>query len=336
VTFVQQAVQSQSGMAAVDIHRTLRPSHSRQSSESATTLVSYPAQLSIFVIFEKKAGIIRIADSAVGELELFSGHEKDAAGFSPSSSSKDSLSRFGSNLNSSSSGNFGNRRRSHSVGNLQKNKGTWLHPIQVDVPPPPSATDYTLPTPGSPGSTPVYLLTRGKTTHVLPYPLPALVNARPPLRVLTWSAPPNHVAVRINHTPYEHGAMPFVQFIAFTDDGVEVHELDRDLILGRESGKGKGRALEPVYALADIGGETGFLCAGGHWQRAPDARLARAFSVASDASGTSFESLDSVQTGAKLSMEQGIYGWVCKGLEDYRVFWVGGTGKEGLDEDWDG
>jgi hypothetical protein len=27
-------------------------------------------------------------------------------------------------------------------------------------------------------------------------------------------------------------------------------------------------------------------------------------------------------------MLQGIYGWVCKGMEDYRVFWVGGTGKE--------
>ena len=31
----------------------------------------YPTQLSLFVIFEKKAGLIRIADSAVGEVELY-------------------------------------------------------------------------------------------------------------------------------------------------------------------------------------------------------------------------------------------------------------------------
>jgi hypothetical protein len=291
------------GISSNDISRVPRPAHPRHLSESNLAQHLYPPQLCIFVIFEKKAGIIRIADSAVGEIELFSGTDKDTMGLPQSSSSKESMSRLSPNPNTSISGSFVNRHRSHSVGNARRDKGNWIHPTQIEVPPPPSANDH-LPTPGSPGSTPVYLLTRGRTTHVLPYPLPAVIDAKPPLYVITWTASPSHVAVRLNHTSYELGAMPFIQLIAFTEDGLEIQEFDRETITGHASGKGKARVTEPIRAQADVGGEVGFLCEGGHWQRAQNTRLARAFSVSSDASGTSFESLDSVQADAKLAMEQ--------------------------------
>jgi hypothetical protein len=317
-------------MFAIDVHTSHRVSHhSRSSSDPIAATLSYPPQLSIFVRFEKKAGIIRIADSAVGELELYAASDASTS----STPSREYGHRLGPSMSTSSSGTFGQRGRAASIGNLRKDKpGTWLHPIQVNIPPPPGAMDYTLPTPGSPGSMPVYLLSRGKTTHVLPYPLPANLSSVPPLRVLTWSNAPNHVAVRINHTSYEQGSTPFIQLVAFTDDGVEVQEVDLDVMIGRNSFKGKGRAVEAVYADADIGGETTFLCLGGHWQRAPVPQLARGFSVSSDATGTSFESLDAEHAEAKLAMEQGIYAAVCKGVEDYRVFWVGGTGKEDIED----
>ena len=37
---------------------------------SSAPLINYGPQLSLFVVFDKKAGWIRIADSAVGEIEL--------------------------------------------------------------------------------------------------------------------------------------------------------------------------------------------------------------------------------------------------------------------------
>jgi hypothetical protein len=167
----------------------------------------------------------------------------------------------------------------------------------------------------------------------VPCPLPAAVNARPPLHSFSWAMPPTHVTPRINHTSYELGAAPFLQLVAFGEDGVEVQELPLSGLVYPGGGKGKSRAEEPVYAAGDVGGEAGFLCTGGHWQRAPNPNLGRTFSVASDRSGTSFDSLSSEQADAKLSMEQGVYGWVRKGLEDYRVFWLGGTGKEDVASD---
>jgi hypothetical protein len=306
--------------------------HSRSPSDSTSATLSYSAQLSLFVVFDKKAGIIRIADSAVGELELYAASDRDSAAF-PSMPSWES-GHLGSSLSTSSSGSFGHRSRASSVGNFrQPSKGAWLHPIQVDIPSALGAADHGHLAPMTPGDTSMYLLTRGKATHVLPYPLPATLNTRPPVRILQWSTAPNHIAVRINHTSHAYGNIPFLQVIAFTEDGLEIQELDVDAVLGRTSRKGKDRATEPLYAQADLGGEASFLCVGGHWQRAPDARLARAFSVASNASATSFDTLDSEQANAKLAIEQGIYGWVRKGLEDYRIFWVGGTGKEDTDGD---
>jgi hypothetical protein len=304
VIFVQQSVHSQGGIASSDMNRLIQPVHPRQPSDTTFNSTLYPPQLCIFTIFEKKAGIIRIADSAVGELELFSGNDKDSSGLPASYSSKDSMNRLAPNSSTSFSSNLSSHRRSHSAGSGRREKAGWLHPIRVNVPPPASSADYTLPTPGSPGSIPVYLLTRGKTTHVLPCPLPANISAKPPLRVITWETSPTHVAIRVCHLPYEYGARPFLQAIAFSEDGLEVQELSRETVLGYDHGKGKGRAMDPIRADADIGGEVGFLCAGGHWQRPQNPRLARAFSVTSDASGTSFESLDSAEADAKLMMEQ--------------------------------
>jgi hypothetical protein len=300
VTFVQQSVHSQTISGSSDTNRLARPGNPRRPSDTSLNSALYPPQLCIFTIFEKKAGIIRIADSAVGELELFSGNDKDASVLPASYSSKDSVNRLGPNLSASISGNIGSHRRSHSAGSSRRERAGWLHPVRIDVPPPPSSANYTLPVPGAPGNIPIYLLTRGKTTHVLPCPLPANIGAKPPLRVITWGTPPTHVSIRVNQA----GATPFLQAIAFSEDGLEIRELSRELILGNDHAKGKSRAMEPILADADVGGEVGFLCAGGHWQRAQTPSLARAFSVASAASETSFQSLDSNQADARLMMEQ--------------------------------
>lgn len=90
-------------------------------------------------------------------------------------------------------------------------------------------------------------------------------------------------------------------------------------------GKGKDRAEEPTRVVTDIGGATGFLCTGGHWDDHPAApRFTRSDSTMSNDSV--LEDISSSRTPSRLRELEGIYGWVQKGAEDWRVFWVGGTG----------
>jgi hypothetical protein len=91
--------------------------------------------------------------------------------------------------------------------------------------------------------------------------------------------------------------------------------------------------------MTDLGGDTGFLCEGGHWHRIfHETGLTRSYSVSSDISGTSFQTLDTEEAVVKANNERGIYGWCCKGLSDWRIFWIGGSGNDmddDLDEDGD-
>jgi hypothetical protein len=117
--------------------------------------------------------------------------------------------------------------------------------------------------------------------------------------------------------------------VALGDGGVEVQELSLSFL---NRGKGKGRAEAPVRSSLDI--SAGFLCTGGHWHQPNySPQMTRSHSVASDVSGTSFGSLDSDELVSKLKLEQGIYGWCQKDIRDWRVFWVGGTGREERDDD---
>ena len=46
-------------------------------------------------------------------------------------------------------------------------------------------------------------------------------------------------------------------------------------------------------------------------------------------SGISFDSLATEEVVLQLEVDQGMYGWQWKGLEDWRVFWIG-VGKSHL------
>jgi len=116
-----------------------------------------------------------------------------------------------------------------------------------------------------------------------------------------------------------------LQIIAFGEDGVEVQEIPLHSLSER---KGKGRAVPPVHAVADfLGGEAAPLCNGGHWHLQQGVDLARFNSVTSYATATSFDTYETDDIAARFRAEQGIYGWVRKGISDWRVFWLGGTGE---------
>ena len=257
--------------------------------------ITQNAQLSLFVIFEKKAGVIRLADSAVGEMELANDWTLNPD--------------FCRELSASS----GNRRsRLSEINNL--NKGPWALPTRMELPAVTFGPQSSLPRT-------VYFLTRGKQTHVLPSPLPANICNIPPLLSLMWNWYPSSVTPRICH-PQKGGSPPFLQLVAMGDDGIEVREVSF-FFLNR--GKGKGRTEEPVRASLDI--SAGFLCTGGIWDKPGYPQLTRSLSVASDVSGRSFGSLDEDDV-SRLQTERGIYAWCQKDIRDWRIFWVGGTGEE--------
>ncbi|KAH9938111.1 uncharacterized protein B0H18DRAFT_1080888 [Fomitopsis serialis] len=262
ISFVQQSVLDSMSRSASDVSPrksgVSRDRHSRIASLGPDSY-RYPTQLSLFVIFEKKAGLIRIADSAVGEVDLY----------------EESGGLHLLNANTMSPG-----RRSRASwdgrGFAKEHKGFgW---------------------PRRPLAPSMYVLTRGRISHVVPHPLPPSVSAVPPYRVLVWSSQPTDVSCRVcMPSRDENGPPP-------SCNGIEVQEAER---------KGKKRDDEPIRASVDIGGDTGYLCVGGRWSRPYYALTHR------------------------VRAHQGIYGWVRKGLEDWRVFWVGGTGAVHEDEDDD-
>jgi hypothetical protein len=334
ITFIEQTVQdvisrSMSNASTISSRSTgsraplMASGHERHSSDALARppADAYGPQPSLFVVFEKKAGLIRIADSAVGEVELYDDGSGSLARLTPSASLSSLARRSRASYDGHGHGPFG-------FGKEQK--GVWLPPVHIELP-------------GSPlyhhasalsAATPVYCLTRGKQTHIVRAPLPSSLSAQPPLTVLSWNSMPSYVSPRILEGPAPDGeTQPWLQLVAFGEDGVEVQELTLSFLATARTGNGKGKskADEIVRADSDAGGDVGFLCVGGHWQR-PAMQLSRTFSTASGASHTSFDSLDSEAVVDKLSKEQGIYGWVRKGYDDYRVFWVGGTGEETLED----
>ena len=269
-------------------------------------------------MFEKKAGIIRIYDAFVGEVELSDDGPPPAFFAGSSLTPTSSISSSSSRRNRASWDGFG----------FIKEKPAWILPTQIEL--------SSLP------STSVYILTRSKKSHILPSPLPADLQTTPSFRILTWASPPKHVEARVCR-PYAHGREdhpPFLQLIAFGEDGIEVQEVNLNQLTVR-AGKGKGKAKPtanpPIHAVSDVlGGETGPLGLGGLWHRPihpdnPD--LCRTNSVMSYMSASSYDSNDTDELAAKFMSERGIYGWVRKGYSDWRVFWVGGTGREEADQD---
>ncbi|KAI0832696.1 hypothetical protein BC628DRAFT_1414964 [Trametes gibbosa] len=300
LTFIHQSVQDNMSRSPSDIFPrsaaldTQTHRHARVSSFGSTVL-NYPTQLSLFVIFEKKAGTIRIADSAVGEVDLY----------------EDNWSAQQTLLNTSPNSNARRSRSSWDGRAFTKEKGPWVRPVKFSVPGPSFQAS---------SSTQLYILTRGRQSHILPHPLPARTAGLPPHRVLHWAsgaAPPHSVAARVC-TSDDPDEAPFLQVTAFGADGVEVQEVPLAQLSER---KGKARAQEPVRAQADIGGAAGLLAVGGHWNRPFFPGLGRSYSTSSYASYDSETSTEEEGDGA--GGNEGLYAWVQKGAEDWRVVWLG-------------
>ncbi|KAL4247127.1 hypothetical protein ABKN59_001309 [Abortiporus biennis] len=323
-TFVHQSVQDPMSRSPSDAsprmhgHSHSHSRHSKGLSLNHRPMSLYPQQLCLFVIFDKKAGVIRLADSAVGEVELFDENFpvnnyrsslSPAAAFGPPSASTIRKSR--SSWDGSSSKGF-----------HKEHKAIWIPPSRVVLPGPSSRPAF---------SQTMYILTRGKQSHLLPHPLPASIASTPPYRTFQWSCVPTNVCTRIcqRQLSPEDSKMgmssSFLQVIAFSEEGVEVYEITLSS-LSEIKGKGKSTAM-PIHAQADLGGDTGYLCYGGEWENGFfHSDLGRSNSTAS---GDSTITLEDVRLGDgtyQRKPDEGLYGWVQRGQEDWRVFWVGGSG----------
>jgi len=360
IAFFHQNVQIQQesssrGHRRTDSSMTIRNgSHNnpRASYIPSTLPQDYGNHLSLFVVFDKKAGWIRIADSVVGEMELF-----DDGGLSLSASSSTSTSTPSSSGRDSTvinSPTLAVRRIRHSIEMYAANK--WGPPItKLNLPFEPGVS----PTPSQ-----VLFITRGKQTHLVPCPLPSNYASSPPLWMAHWKSPPTHVSGRVYNPElfpvaddddddddeyYDEydgerkggrrkGMLPFIQIVAFGEGGIEVQEVPISLlIMTQGKGKEKGKARVPPDSLRtheDLGGPVGFLCKGGRWddyvQRQSATSSSQDVSRSSSTSdvstsGASHGTCESEEILTKLKKQEGVYGWWCKDLQDWRVFWIGGT-----------
>ncbi|CAL1700203.1 unnamed protein product [Somion occarium] len=276
LAFVLQSVQDPMSRSSSDVSPRLHPNQHRHSK-----------------YLSKKAGMIRIADAAVGEVDLGDDYNYHTL-LSPLAGPVGTLSR---------------RSRSSWDGKAfhKEPKAAWSLPTKFVVP-------------GFGREKGLYLLTRGKQSHIYPHPLPANISVTPSYRTFSWSFVPSYVCPRICKP--QDGNPSFLQVVAFGEDGVEVLEVPLSSLT---ENKGKGKAQEPLHAVADVGGDTGFLCFGGHW----DISSSQPVLVRSDSTASTDSEDDGVLNQATaLREEAGIYGWVRRGHEDWRVFWVGG-GRQG-------
>jgi hypothetical protein len=318
VAFVYQTPQdimSRSASDAGALHHASGAKHARHASHQLATQrhvtsnarsVQYGQQLSLFIVFEKKAGLIRLADSAVDEVEMFDDATSATYSLGESSSS--------ATLSSPSRHNHSRRSRGSGDGSIpfaRDTKAHWILPTTAEVPLVPSGQVTQA----------VYCLTRGKKTHILTNPLPTAIASTPPLKAHTWASPPTAVSCRLLR-PDDRGGAPWLQLVAASEDGVEVLEFPAGALLDR---KEKGRADTALRAQTAFGGDAGLLCAGGHWDRPYDAPLARTYSTSSV---SSYSSMDTEELVSRLRADQGLYGWQRRGLEDWRIFWAGGTGRD--------
>ncbi|KDQ29618.1 hypothetical protein PLEOSDRAFT_1038182, partial [Pleurotus ostreatus PC15] len=281
--------------------------------------LSYDTQLSLFVIFDKKAGWIRLADSAVGEITL----PEEAGSSSPPSHNHSLPSRE----------SFSPIRRSRMSMEFGSHSPKWILPVKCELPLP-TAQPRHIPTQE------VYLVTRGKHTHIMPSPLPSNVASCPPLTTVAWKNAPNHVAPRVCNPAVMGLDMddipPYLQLVSMCEDGIEVQEIPLSFLsLGKGKGKVTTPPVESIWTEEDVGGSTGFLCHGGHWDAYSEYSEygMEGFGGIAPASDMSFNSLQTEDIALRLKQEQGIYGWCRRGVSDYRVFWVGGSLVQDLDDE---
>ncbi|KAG8218907.1 hypothetical protein J3R82DRAFT_4588 [Butyriboletus roseoflavus] len=296
---------------------------------SPLSQLTYSAQMVIFIVFEKKAGLIRIADAAVTEVEMYdAGSGSGLLGGGSLMPAKDSLSVGGS---------LGTKRSRASIDFMafKEGKGAWILPSLVDLP------AAQLPGGDMSPEKSVYVLTRGKNTHIVPAPLPANIQHAPPIHTLVWLSPPSSITARVcvpQTTPSRAKrpeTPPFLQLIGFGEDGIEAQEIPLAALLSNTKGKGKGVALTDPRRGQTFIGETGFLAHGGQWHRLPETVAPVLERTDSTSSARSSESVRTDEVVARLKAEAGVYGWLRKSVEDWRVLWVGGDARDmgGHDEE---
>ena len=276
----------------------------------------------MFVVFEKRAGLIRISDASVSELELF-----DDGGGPPSptgtSSPQSTLSSGTLSAHGTLSGH-GFRRSIDALGLLREGKGSWLPLRTLDVPYPPSANGEP---PSFSASKTVLFVSRGRRTHIVPSPLQNPLSSHPPLRAIRWHSHPRQITARLSTGPAKE---PKLQVVAFTDQGVEVVETGINSLfkppnLDPTMSKGKGKVLsmstsEPlVRATWDSPDVAGYLARGGFWHTLDTS------SGRPELKPPVLDSDASIHNGSETRTEagKGIYAWAQKGIEDYRVVWLG-------------
>lgn len=266
---------------------------------SSSTPLRYGTHLSLFVVFDKRACLIRLSDSAVEEVDL-----PEDGSINPSAPGLASTTSL--------------RQRARLSSEIREMASRWIMPIRCELP----IAGF----PPEQGITePVYILTKGRRTCVLPCPLPTKSSpSYIPLYDVFWKTHPRHVSTRVLIPEGDVQADSAVlQFIAFNENGIEIHETGVGFMR-----KGKGHAVpeDVVHAEEDMG-ETGFLSMGGNWDRIdqPYGLNAQGLSLFSAVSSTSsIDSTDSSDIVAHLSREAGVYGWYRKDPEDWRIFWLGG------------
>jgi len=207
----------------------------------------------------------------------------------------------------------------------------------------------------------VYVLTKGRQTHILRSPLPNPLSSVKPLLEIRWKEQPSEIIPRIcTRTEPEHltsNTSPnpdsttimqelHLQLIGFNAMGVEIIEIpllaicaaSRAELATQTSGLGNGRgralpsppAIDHVRAQMDLGGETTFLSIGGQWHDYKGfnglQQLGRTPSTTSSFVATEQED------------RSGIYACYEKEPNDYRVFFMGDCvkGDEVLEDESDG
>lgn len=378
IMFVHQSLQDNLSRSVSDATGVMRPTppqatgrgprHSMRQRPSTFAVTVLNPQLSLFVLFEKKVGLIRIINSAVGEVAFFEESSatltaRDSLCYTPSVSSSYSTSSLApSGLVAPSS-----RRRSRTSldGFGRDNRGgTWTLPTKIDLPDPDNTTPTTGTTASSRGEADlqprsIYLITRGKQSFALRCPLPANMHATVPLMTFRWRSQPSFVVPRVVDIEYNAGSagcegrsvinitsdtaseitlvVPqrcrMLQLTAFNEDGLEIQEIVLSSLFKTERERERPRSVEeafPVIASEVVLGETGFLTRGGHWDRPYNAPvdLSRSYTVRS---GVSVNTMATEEVVERLESNQGTYGWQRRGLGDWRVFWIGGMGETTTD-----
>ena len=287
---------------------------------SSAPLINYGPQLSLFVVFDKKAGWIRIADSAVGEIELPDDSFVSALNQDPGGSQF--LNPRDSPIVAASTHRV-RARLSFEYASPPK----WILPVRCELPVPGLSTSVSRAIPTETTRN-VIFLTRGRKTHIFPWPLPSNYAAYPSLAIITWKSPPRHISPRLCEKKLTD-APPFLQLVAFGEDGIEVQEMSLNFI-SRGKEKGKMTYEEVVRAEDDVIGKCGFLATGGHWDQInrlmdPTSPITRMESTSSNASSDSCDSVDTAVMMSQRRRQEGLYGWWKKGGGDFRIFWVGGS-----------